>query len=115
MLVMSWSEWPYWVKFGVVGFLIGSLSLSLILFRGFLPHNLFMLGELIGLGSWMPWSFILGYLLIHGLLLNGLRFVADHRPWLTPITYFVYGALIGWVYGKIKNRNNPKINNQRID
>jgi len=93
---MGWSDWPYWMKGGVIGFIIGSLAIVMTNFLGFLFNgSMALLGLLIGIGSWPPLTIIFGS--DYGFIL-----------WLTPITYFVYGAIIGWVYGKIKNMYTSK-------
>ena len=90
---MFWKKWPYWVRGGLKGLLVG-----LVLYLFF-------------------------YLLIGGTsgchfkMANGLRtaqcpttlieqvlFIDYHPKIYYVVFYIMAGAILGWFYGKIKNR-----------
>ena len=87
---MFWKRWPYWVKGGVI---------MLILF--FLP--MILLGKYLGWevleGSW---QFDVYRLLNEIPLLFGASTFGNRISGF--VGYFVIGAFLGWLYGKIKKK-----------
>ncbi|MBS3085684.1 hypothetical protein J4225_03285 [Candidatus Pacearchaeota archaeon] len=81
---MGWKDWPYWLKGGVIFEILLIIGLFLIAFiKG---EGLAILFLLIFFGGENPWEMFtfLGFLIL----------------------YFILGAIIGWIYGKIRNRNS---------
>ncbi|MEK6872051.1 MAG: hypothetical protein AABX16_04070 [Nanoarchaeota archaeon] len=102
---MGWSEWPAWVRGGVIIEII-VIILIVILFpfrfefgifdsTGYLPSSVFLL---------IPGSFVLILFGLNSdnLILSGL---------LSFIIYFIIGALIGFIVGKIKSRGKVQYKN----
>ena len=84
---MGWKDWPSWVKGGVIGIFL--ILLYLLIF--IISSDLLQLGE-------RAFAFALPLFLVSGTNdFLGLIF--------TLIAYFVLGAIIGWIVGKIRNRN----------
>ena len=83
----------YWLKGLIAGVIFGILvtyvheNVSELGLRGYV--NFIQMLYVIGL---TPWSFL-------GILIMIFQF------YLPPITYGVLGSLLGWLYGKIKNKN----------
>jgi hypothetical protein len=103
--IMNFRNKSYWLKIGIVGFLIGVLAI-VILLLGHVSDALGMLGLVMALGSWGPWSGI-----IHVFCPDCSADTAGSIGiWLTPVTYFVYGAIIGFIFDKIWPRKQ-EINN----
>ena len=101
---MGWKEWPYWIKGGI---LLSALSIIfaflLIPFGNYYPTDI---------GS-PYWGIILlrpSYVIIDFLQNTGLRIYAINDSLysffkalvISLILYFLFGSLIGWIYGKIK-------------
>ena len=81
---MGWKDWPYWLKGGEIFEILLIIGLFLIAFiKG---EGLAILFLLIFFGGENPWEMFtfLGFLIL----------------------YFILGAIIGWIYGKIRNRNS---------
>lgn len=76
---MAWKNWSYWLKGGIIGII---LIIVLILVMVFTPLDL--KPSLIATNSDAYQTIAVVPLLL--------------------IEWFVYGALIGWIYGKIKQR-----------
>lgn len=165
---MGWKDWPYWLKGGLLGLLIGLLS-SFLLFKSIknqvfsidgktfvpdyissmnithaLPNTIswVLLGLLFGIvydtiqinknGNWPKWlkgglvltiiyfilaglTFFGGFLFLLFITFPGYLFFGLSGSFrfdgaiefipsiiLSVIIYFIVGALLGWIYGKIK-------------
>lgn len=105
---MGWKDWPYWLKGGIIG-LIVFLVISLF----------FILYEFIGIGVFIDFFFILSifFSIITSLPFYIYDFILQilsiNIYWNSfslfisgVINYFFTGAIIGWIYGKIKERKN---------
>jgi len=109
---MGWRDWPYWLKGGVIGLII------------LIPGALFIFTSIGGLILLLLFPILLLLNPIGDYIYQTYR-VADVSPtgfvmyslpnkfmlikyiiyFLGVIIYvFLLGALIGWIYGKIKNR-----------
>ncbi|MFC1685524.1 hypothetical protein ACFLZZ_00710 [Nanoarchaeota archaeon] len=79
---MNWKEWPYWVKGGVIGLIIGILSsISAPMYT---VLALMLIGGALGFGAEGQGYFI---------IISGLTLI---------FLFFVIGALIGWIYERYK-------------
>ncbi|MBI2631989.1 hypothetical protein HYW75_03225 [Candidatus Pacearchaeota archaeon] len=94
---MGWKNWPYWLKGGVIGIIFIYLILLLGIFN-ILNENSFLyilLLPALVVFFYFPYTFNLG-----------------GYEWQF-ITYSIYGliigALIGWIYGKIKKKKETNI------
>lgn len=100
---MAWKDWSYWVKGGIIFTL---LSLIGFLLRGYLLKDILT-------NSAFDTIFVIIYLPIY-LLKNNVLYYYEPGLFssflvLSLIYTFFVGALIGWLYGKIKNRNAEKV------
>ena len=100
--IKSWRTWPYWVRGGVTGFLYGMVgSMSFFLYPTIFEsifYNIFFE---------KPLYFIYGvYLSITGQY-DELGIGAFL---MSPLVYFLYGAIIGWLYGEIKSHKFSSLN-----
>ena len=88
---MGWRTWSYWLKGGLIGLILG-IIISL--------NELF-----IGLGGMFLYNLSLGSLFdaIAVLTSEGIGFIIMFIGII--LVYTIYGAIIGVIYGKIKNRN----------
>lgn len=104
---MGWKDWSYWFK---GGFIFGLIS---------------FIGSLLWLGYYIPafsklfFNFWLAVVLSPGQFLALFGLMGPQGDisifkllgtWaigfvISLIIYFIIGAVIGWIYGKIKNRN----------
>ncbi len=91
---MGWKDWSYWLKGGVIGLVIylliatvssiawsDKLIIPFVSFSGLIFNN--FLAPLLG----------------NGFLTESISIII-----LSLIFYFISGSIIGWLYGKIKNR-----------
>jgi hypothetical protein len=102
---MVWREWPAWKKGGLIAPCI-NLSLYLI---GIILDRSFSFGTI------ESWGFF--FKLPASMMYEGFNEILNLRltqPFsivvaliISLIGYFIVGAIIGWIIGKIKNRNNP--------
>lgn len=86
---MGWKDWPYWLKGGIIGVI---LLLILSLFAVATPKS--------DMGNVFSWAIILiafPFMLTYedSQMLNFILF---------PIYFFILGAIIGWIVGKIKSK-----------
>ena len=97
---MNWKSWPYWVKGGIVALFISLVALVVGIWLGFA-------GELILLpflaGPTMIANLLFGFKILSFDSLN-LMFLWVLVVYL--VFYFLFGAFIGYLYGKIKNRKS---------
>ena len=120
---MGWKNFSYSLKMGVLGFGIGLFGIILGLL-GQIPAYYFSdlkFALLVGstlTGSAVSISFpsILLTILI-GMIINiPPIFIGDSSVWglmflgviVSPVIYFLIGALIGWIVGKFKNKKEVK-------
>ncbi len=90
---MAWKDWSYWFRGGLSLGFIGIL-LFFIWQVSYINHK-YIISDLIS-----SLSFPIGYLVYYFSDFSLLIIIP-----LYFIYYFIIGALIGWIYGKIKNRN----------
>jgi len=90
---MEWKEKPAWLKGGIIGGVIGVVSIILFLL---VPTSLGLASFAQGIGA-----------LIRSLFgpVNGI--------WasiiINLIGYFIIGAIIGWIVGKIKSKKQEQM------
>ncbi len=93
---MGWSDWPYWLKGGVILSALGGILIISYFFYLLTKISFFVIPGLIP---------VLTFYVVYDLIPNWVI------AWiLTPIIYFLLGALIGWLYGKYKERNSSESN-----
>ena len=78
---MGWKNWPYWLRGGI------SLDLLIIISMIIFPK----LSEIPII------SILLYFPLFYGFIIGGL---------IILFCWFIIGAIIGWIYGKIKRESN---------
>ncbi|MDO8564349.1 MAG: hypothetical protein Q7R87_05050 [Nanoarchaeota archaeon] len=95
---MAWKDWSYWLRGGIILSIIFAVFLLLALYLdstyGGHPGLSFLL--------LMPVALLIK---VNGL--NTMSFMMVAIP-LSLIFWFAMGTLIGWIYGKLKNRNVTK-------
>ena len=120
---MGWKTWPYWLRGGIIG-LISGVILWPIGLKIMNNPGCVLVGDVCEVPLYamliIPIFEVLFFipLIIHEVLITNsfLTVYSDYyiKTYLTLyielislITYaFIIGALIGWIYGKIKNRKN---------
>ena len=102
---MSWKDWPYWLKGGLIGlvsaFIIIPLLKILCPYLGYDIH---------GLGKNSVCNFLLITTMLMGIFIYLISFRNDLLSLvlffiLLGLIFFGIGALIGRIYGKIKSKN----------
>ena len=101
---MGWKNWPYWLKGGILFSLINALLSTLIYLILLILKNNF---DTIRFAA--EYSF---FLVISLLFINPAWYFSGPRSYFDIIfglvvgaaLYFIIGAIIGWIYGKIKSR-----------
>ncbi|MBS3114557.1 hypothetical protein J4448_05640 [Candidatus Woesearchaeota archaeon] len=102
---MGWKDWPYWLKGGVIA--VGIIILVIVFLVPFGESDLLGVGSVHSSGGGPYWMlpFLPGFILV-------LIFNPSTKPlgyflfYGTPlILYFLIGAVIGWIVGKIKSKN----------
>lgn len=104
---MNWKNWPYWVKGGILLGVTITLLLSLVtIFRVPVVSNYVENNFGIFLGIPILLSMMTG--LGHADIMTGELDLLAHITFLsvTFVLYFPIGAILGYLYGKIKNRRN---------
>lgn len=107
---MNWKNWPYWVKGGV----LGGIIYGTVLFG--LSKTMATLSWVMPIPPWMdfvtqPFIYVVTFvtlsLRIIGININLQNDVAGIALWYTCmfLSGFLVGMVIGWLYGKFKNRN----------
>ena len=100
---MGWKNWSYWLKGGIIGLVIFLIitvlfqlltsSISVVPTRS----NLFVYFLMPGIISALMWC---GDCQAKG----GEPIMISMMVVISIITYFLIGAIIGYIYGKIKNK-----------
>lgn len=101
---MNWKNWPYWLK---GGWMLSVINLGLIIISYILPSPMFSfkfgyftIGDLFSFPALLMWE---GSQEIFSLVINRpLQYLFIIL--ISSIEYFIIGALIGWIYGKIKSK-----------
>ena len=83
---MNWKNWPYWLKGGIIG-IIFAIIIILITFAYYEVSS--NLGSFFGINEY----------LVENISNYGLGLILYMS--LNLIEYFVIGALIGYIYGRI--------------
>jgi len=98
---MGWKDWSYWLKGGVIGICIGIILSVLIWTEIYSTDWLWdiMVSPNFSLAGWITGLFSCN---LRGLGCFGLDAIISNA--LTIFEFIIVGALIGWIYGKIKNR-----------
>lgn len=92
---MGWKNWSYWLKGGIISGIFGLIVGLLALFLRDIFNNSFL--QVLNLPSFAI-SFALCY---ENLVCSNIIYVIS-----SFIVLFLLGALIGYTYGKIKNRKS---------
>lgn len=99
---------PYWLKGGIITSVIFIIIPIIIILGVFLIDAIFPVPEEFGWYGFIGLWFITfpGYLFFG---FDGLFRIDGFREIITTfilslIIYFIIGSIIGWIYGKIKNR-----------
>lgn len=97
---MNWKSWPYWVKGGIVaGVLSFIIGLYYILYGGLRSDILTAI--------YAPGLSVL--FISKGGLFSGNHPSLFEEFFAITLNGCVYGVIIGWLYGKIKNRKAKTI------
>jgi hypothetical protein len=91
----------YWLKGGIIVLLIATLLFVCLRLLG----GLFPFLKMVGFSLMLPGALLGGFL--NGIVAPNYDLsTISVMPYLFfCIVYFVFGAIIGWLYGKIKNRS----------
>ena len=106
---MGWKDWSYWIRGGIIGVIVGMIaipaSIAIALASDCVSDCTPIWAKLFSLFS--------GWLIIiidKSLYLLGMGRIAGFLETplliLVPVTYFLYGSIIGWIIGKIKSKKN---------
>ncbi len=111
---MGWKDWPHWLKGGVIVAVLYAILFLIYLLVAYSAEGNSQVGGGAGFGlaliplvlSGIPATFLLSLLpnsadKSAGVIIL-LLFVVCVAQW------FVIGIILGWIYGKIKNRNQQK-------
>jgi hypothetical protein len=94
---MGWKKFPTWLKGGII---LGVISLLYSIFF----NIALQLGFVLPLFFFMEWPMRLASLLFGwGDLIMGWRGYFASLVFM-PILYFIIGAIVGWIIGKIKSK-----------
>lgn len=99
---MFYKNWPYWLKGGIIGLIVGLISTPFILGFGL------YYGDCIGYCISPVWFKIFFYISGWSIQVLGPTlppFMDGLLIILIPATYLFYGVVIGWLYGKIKGKS----------
>ena len=119
MKVTSWKNWPYWVKGGLISVSLPILSLVLVLIqmilvKFFLPGFLFLITLfLLSFVSYVPYQ-IASMLGIHLFDLDAFGiFPTIPGAIFVLCVWFIAGAVIGMIVGKIKSKHKTSSNSPK--
>jgi TRAP-type C4-dicarboxylate transport system permease small subunit len=114
---IGWKNWPYWLKGGIIlsGIsLIASLGIMLIIFASeqgleyigsFIATPIFFFALFFSFFTATYWfGTAMGVANSGTGWPSGWILVVLFLSFFSVVVYFIIGAIIGWVYGKIKNR-----------
>ncbi len=114
---MGLKNWPYWLKGGILSLIILSI-IAILTFRIPSLYTYFYVSEFHGDYFTNPPGFYYIFLLsLVYIFIKGYFTFANHPiPLLTlfliiiltAVYYFGIGAFIGWIYGKIKSKQELK-------
>ena len=111
---MGWKKLSYWLRGGIIGGVLAILfSLSSYILPDNLLYNSNFLGVIISFMIFIPMvtalfiSNLFGCFFENGGVCYYLNLTLGFVSMF--VFYFIIGAIIGWLYGKIRNRKN-KIN-----
>lgn len=123
---MGWKDWPYWLKGGVIGLLLGAMfSVFAIMSYNPTQKNYFLCPLLSGDGGpcrttaiiLTPFLFFSAIPLALFCWISGMEGSSCKIPEIVIVfsvlfVWILTGVLIGWIYGKIKNRNTKLTSSQ---
>ena len=95
---MEWKDLSYWLKGGI---------LSAIIFVIFFLLAIYIDSKYGGHPGLVIFPLIPILSGLFTLNVSGIKFFIIAIP-ISLIFWFIVGAIIGWIYGKIKNRNTPQ-------
>ena len=98
-----WTNWPYWVRGGVLGFCAFLPMLFSFDHFSFFGKVLDTINLILGLPALAVGSiFIKIFEGVFGVALSNDPISVSRA--IVAVSYFSEGAILGWLYGKIKNR-----------
>jgi len=102
MTWLNWKKWPYWLRGGVIGGVIGILPLVAILFCsfGFGCVSLF-------LAPLFPIRVLIGF--SDPIFHYNWTFTEGYAPIINIILWFFTGSLVGALVGYIKSRKKNSV------
>lgn len=95
---MGWKDWSYWLKGGIIGLIISTIVIVIALLQ--LINYAIIKWPLLILINLFANQYVAISQCSGDSCIGFLFFV----PLLVFIEFFVIGAIIGWIYGKIKQR-----------
>jgi len=104
---MGWKKWPYWLKGGIISVGIAILSTLVLIPFGTPESGWFSYYSIPMFIGAMPLVVLLA-------LISGMNDYAISNAFpgafllYAAITYFLVGALVGLIYGKIKSKRPTK-------
>ncbi len=109
---MNWKKWPYWARGGVLGFLVTIIFLPfgyspVGVVTGFLLAPSVFLVKSFFMRSVVPSEEEIGNTIS---VSSGVAGVFQVAAILSPIFWFIIGAILGWIYGKIKSKESRRWN-----
>jgi len=97
---MGWKKWSYWLKGGIIGIIV---FIILLVLSAIFPSY--------GLGNIFQWIivFIGSIIMVPARSLFSFKLGPPITNFYVPmIVLFILGAIIGWIYGKIKQGKEVK-------
>lgn len=104
---MSWKDWPYWLKGGIITLILSISIIPIIFYEA--AEDLFL---------WLRIIIIIPFTLIKIIFsLNMVCYLlCTPETWfhwgILFLFWFLVGALIGWLYGKFKDKKSTKSNQE---
>jgi hypothetical protein len=104
---MAWKDWPYWLRGGIIGIIVmisyavlgWVVTRIMLLTIGDIPKGLPDIMYMIGsTPDFLAMIVCKGYCIGE----EGMAGIIT-----APISWFIDGAIIGFIVGKIKSKNNP--------
>ena len=95
---MGWSEWPSWLKGGGIGSIVG---LFILFIEFFFCGNYSLTGLAKVFCGTIAFPLFPTNLLLY---MSSISTIIFNQIPVTVVIYFILGAIVGWIVGKIRNR-----------
>lgn len=115
MSKFSWKNWPYWLRGGIIAVIFFIIFFTII-FHALITQKNSIGDDSIWLIKTIDFLRVIKIIIAFPIVVIFLpSFISDDAPTLSQnlmfntILYlyiFILGALVGWIYGKIKKRKN---------